>query len=227
MPTPIEQTAFAAFFAFCLLAALAIQLIEDYEASLMVIPDVTFSLDAFDDATCMALLRFSRAEIRELLVRMQLPKVFYTRDLDRAPMEEAFCMLLMRLAFPGRLVNLVAYFGRSVPACSRICNGMVALLHERFVDLIRMSPRLYTRDRLSEYANAISVKLNVAVPVCGFIDGSHTAIARPIRHQRAFFSGHKRCHTLNWPRASALAIVAVTAGDVGAVGGFSISSRNA
>jgi hypothetical protein len=110
---------------------------------------------------------------------------------------EGLALVLHRFAWPCRLNDMAAVYGRSGPAVSMIITYVVHVIYTAFKDKInfdleRIAPLLPV------FANAI---FNVDAPfdkLMGFIDGTARPICRPTFDQCLFDSGHKRQHCVKY-----------------------------
>ncbi len=91
-----------------------------------------FDINNFNNAQCKALFRFAKDDLLELTELLVLPQQYVGQNgIVWSPLKGT-CMLLRRLCYPGCLLDLAPYFGRSVPECSLIVNNMLADVHHRF-----------------------------------------------------------------------------------------------
>lgn len=63
-----------------------------------------FNLDELNDSYCFTHFRFYKADIRRLRVLLNIPDHIVLKTGARLTGEEAFCILLRRLAYPNRFV---------------------------------------------------------------------------------------------------------------------------
>lgn len=106
---------------------------------------------------------------------------------------EGLCILLQRLAYPNRLVDLKSTFGLLSPFLSLIISRvMKIILNSNGYLLSNLQNLLWlTEDRLRIYAEAIHMT-GVFLENCwGFINGTARPICRPMLNQQNYFSGHK------------------------------------
>lgn len=82
------------------------------------------------------------------------------------------CVLLRRLAYPNRLVDLQPMFGKSIPDLSLIFNAMINHVHHNFGErLTSLDQWWLDPDHLEQYAGAIHLKGSPLHDCVGFIDG--------------------------------------------------------
>lgn len=63
-----------------------------------------FRLDDLDDNFCFTHFRFYKSDIRKLRILFNIPDEIVLETRIKVPGEEAFCILLRRLAYPNRFV---------------------------------------------------------------------------------------------------------------------------
>jgi len=108
--------------------------------------------------------------------------------------EEAILITLRRFRHAGAAVMLTWELGRSEAAISAAHNAVVIHVHKTFPHLLdsrSFSSFAGLFPRFSEAMAACGVPLPNLI---GFIDGKLWKVARPVRGQAPFYSGHKRCH---------------------------------
>ena len=111
-----------------------------------------------------------------------------------------FCV---RFAYPCRLSDMIARFGRPVPVISMITKEVMNFIYNNHQQrLTQWNQFLLSPASLQEYANAIH-RAGAALDNCfGFIDGTVRAISRPGKDQRLVYNGHKRVHALKFQSVS-------------------------
>jgi len=92
----------------------------------------TFNLNAYSDTECLHHFRFTARQIVTVAAALCLPHVIYFRaslrqkfSLDRIT---SLCILLKRLAFPNRLLDLDEFFGIDSSTIDHIIITMVESL---------------------------------------------------------------------------------------------------
>src|SRR5690242_4985061 len=89
-------------------------------------PARRLQLQTLSNADFESYFRFGKEEFYEVLCALRLPEVVITATGQyRVADEEAFALLLRRLAYPGRFVDLVGMFHRSKGALSAIFKEMI------------------------------------------------------------------------------------------------------
>lgn len=161
--------------------------------------DVQFDIKALSNDECVDLFRFDKDDLEQLRVELRIPERIVCVNRTTCPGLDALCIVLRRLAYPNRLVDLSKLFGRSEAAVSIIVKHLIDFLIEEHGHLLSSLNRTWlTRDNLDRYAAAVRERGGV-VPNCwGFIDGTVRPLSRPKRHQRVVFNGHKRVHALKF-----------------------------
>lgn len=156
-------------------------------------------LDSLSDQRCLEFFRFTRPQIRDLCRQLELPAVMTADNGIRWAPEEGFCILLRRLAYPCRLVDLEDIFGRHVSDLSRIGNCVCLFIVQRWGHLATNFTQAawFTHERLQHYAAAVGAKCPLA-NCWFFLDGTIRPMCRPEEEQRAFYNGQKRVHCLKY-----------------------------
>ncbi len=155
-----------------------------------------FDIENFSDSQCKALFRFVKDDLIELTSLVALPHEYRAQNgIIWSPLEGT-CMLLRRLCYPGRLVDMAPYFGHSESDCSLIVNNMLADVHHHFSYLISDVNQPWMDHE--HYCAAVSRRGAPVDNIYGFIDGTLRQICRPGQKQREMFSGHKRRHGLKF-----------------------------
>ncbi|XP_074033773.1 uncharacterized protein [Leptinotarsa decemlineata] len=159
-----------------------------------------FNLDNMMAEDIKINFRFERDDIFRLAAALHIPDVIRTQTRDSVPGVMGLCILLRRLAYPGRLKDLQLLFGLSPQSLSQIINHMQNLIANNFMHLLddlRNLPWLNLQ-RMHMYADAIHGR-GAAISNCwGFIDGTARPICRPSINQEEYYSGHKRFHCVKY-----------------------------
>ncbi|XP_074028827.1 uncharacterized protein [Leptinotarsa decemlineata] len=101
--------------------------------------------------------RFERDDIFRLAAALHIPDVIRTQTRNSVPGVMGLCILLRRLAYPGRLKDLQLLFGLSPQSLSQIINHIPNLIANNFMHLLddlRNLPWLNLQ-RMHMYADAI------------------------------------------------------------------------
>jgi hypothetical protein len=113
------------------------------------------------------------------------------------PFETCFMFLLYRLSVPRRIQpDMERFFGIRKSKISAATITFVDALYE--VALPFLSNPAIFQHRFPLYSKLIFDKCNAANMIWGFIDGTLRKACRPIRFQRAAYSGHKRTHGIKF-----------------------------
>lgn len=143
-------------------------------------------------------IRFRKDHIVELSSFL-LPPVVITPNRLRATVVDALCIFLRRLAYPNRLSDCMQFFGRPPCEVSRIASFVLDCIYDTFHHIIdTFDHERLTAEVLERYAMAVSEKGGMLNDTWGFLDGTVRPIARPSRHQRHVYNGHKRVHALKY-----------------------------
>jgi hypothetical protein len=94
----------------------------------------------------------------------------------------------------GNAVSLVWETGRSEAAISEAHKAVVVHIHANFPHLIDERSFAAWAPKFADFSAAYVRKGVPIANLIGFIDGKLWRTARPTMGQRAFYSGHKRCH---------------------------------
>jgi hypothetical protein len=168
-----------------------------YKVELPILPHLRWNLNDLTDAECNKYFRFSHRNIQMLVTKLEFPDVLITPNRDRIMSVEAFCLLLRRLSYPNRWVDLKDNFGRHPSSMSRILQCVMNYILLR----IKVSLLFYplNAERLQQYATAFLQRgVPPIIQLFSVIDTKKQQICRPSRHQRAFYSGHKRMHCVKY-----------------------------
>ncbi|KIJ52003.1 hypothetical protein M422DRAFT_157204, partial [Sphaerobolus stellatus SS14] len=143
--------------------------------------------------------RFTRAKIEELVDVLDLPAVIVcSKSRIKEDRITALCMLLRRLAFPSRLVDVEMQFGWEKSRFSRITRITAGILWQRWKHLLWFDPTHLTRDKLSSFAQALKTKGAPMDCIAALIDGTLQKNTRPVRNQCLVYNGWKRIHCLKY-----------------------------
>ena len=118
-----------------------------------------FYLDLLTDDTCIVRFRFLSADIRRMAHAFHLPdKMTLPRDWQAYSTSgvEAMCIALQRLAHPGPLALLCAYFGCGLSCIEGIFNDTCAILEARFAGILDFD-RVLLLPNLQLYSESIAL----------------------------------------------------------------------
>ena len=154
------------------------------------------------DTECLEYLRFSQGEIRQLIQNLGLAE--WVNSEQKVPggyarsEEQGFCMLLYRLATPGRLKDMMQVFVVSRSQICCIVNDLGRFLYERYREKLLWDSRRLSLDQLNTYVQAIDDTVGESTQTWGFIDGTVRPVARPTEEQQRYYSGHKGYHGIKY-----------------------------
>ncbi|KAJ8909281.1 hypothetical protein NQ315_003524 [Exocentrus adspersus] len=165
---------------------------EDPDVELAIFDNILIDRDGVEE--------FQRADLPRLQNVFRIPHVIVTEAGDRIEGFKALLIILKRLAYPCRLVELKKFFNMSSQSISQIvkstCSIMLAQQGNLLEDLNRLE--WLTREGIEAYAEAIYTKGGAINNCCGFIDGTARAMCRPSVDQQDYYSGHKKVHCLKY-----------------------------
>jgi hypothetical protein len=157
-------------------------------------------IDRLSVSYAISHFRFKPSHIRQLLVLLQLPELISCgkpRHTHQFRDEEGVLLLLRRLAYPCRWVELVDEFGLHVEELSELFAWMIKRVNNLYGHLLN-NLNMW-QPQIPYFAKLISDKgAPNALHIFGFLDGTLRGICRPKRGQRAQYSGHKRRHGLKY-----------------------------
>lgn len=159
-----------------------------------------FNLDVLSENECKLNFRFEKNDILRLVEALRIPNEFITDSQHKVSGQEGLCILLRRLSYPNRLIDLEPFFGRSMTALSKIIDFMIGHIYENFGHLLSNLQNLpwLNLQRFRMYANAVHDKGSPINNCWAFIDGTTRGICRPSENQEAYYSGHKRHHCIKY-----------------------------
>jgi hypothetical protein len=163
----------------------------------LTIPNSRLDFNSLSDADCNFTFRFTLHEIKLLADALDVPGTVIAPDRSRAADFEVVAIALARLAFPSRWGGLVRLFGRSERSLSSLYWHLAKDLVRRFYGIMYLDPDRI-RPLLPVFAAAIKARGAPLDQTWGFIDGTARPVARPVKHQKAAYSGHKRKHCLKF-----------------------------
>lgn len=155
-----------------------------------------FDLNNFSDEECKSYFRFLKADIIELADCLGLPDTAWCDQGSKYTKIEGMCILLRRLSYPSRLVDLVPMFGRAEAELSMILNKVLHHIQINHVPKMNVvNPQWLNHEERAELVHAKGAPLT---NIWGFIDGTMCYICRPKKGQMSVFNGHKRMHALKF-----------------------------
>ncbi|KAF4137475.1 DDE superfamily endonuclease [Phytophthora infestans] len=157
-----------------------------------------FNFNALSDGDCRFNFRFWKRDVIRLHKALRLEEDYKLPSRLRVGEVEGLCVLLRRLAYPGRYGDLAVMFGRSPSALCLIFRFMVDLIYTKCSKLLALECGILSLSRCGAYAAAVVARGSPIDRCIGFIDGTVRGIARPVRNQRQCYNGHKRKHALKY-----------------------------
>ncbi|GFR71691.1 hypothetical protein ElyMa_000359200 [Elysia marginata] len=91
----------------------------------------SFQLEAFSDQECKDNFRFLKEDIPRLAQALHLPEFVETPNRLTISGVEALCILLRRLAYPSRLVDVGRVFGLHPADISTVTNVMLNIIYDQ------------------------------------------------------------------------------------------------
>ena len=165
----------------------------------------SFDLNSYGDDDVTAQFRFMKRGIPRLRDALDLPNEITCHFYNDLVVDstEALCIVLSRLAYPCRYLDMVPLFGRSVPQLS-IFNQTMDLIdsshNHRLNDLNQV---WLTPSCLKAFADSVHRKGAALDNMWGFKDGTVRPCCRPTVSQRILYNKHKRLHALKYQSATA------------------------
>jgi hypothetical protein len=149
-------------------------------------------ISTWDDRLALLRMRFTIPELRELVSVLRLPPTY---TVNRVTVSSLWLLglLLRRLAWSSRLVDLAEEFGMDRSSISMLLNHLFTELASRFRDHLKLWSGL-TPARVLLYATAVTAHSPGVRQIWGFVDGTTRPIARPNVDEKASYSGHDRYH---------------------------------
>ena len=200
--------------------ALAMQLeaLPRHQIILPYIQNLSWQLTDWEDEWIVQRVRFTRQEIYEILPYLRLDLIQWTNKYNPSP-EKALCILLCRLAWPGRLKDLIQHFGCSGSQLSSIFNDVADHLFHYFRKKLFFDEARLTPQKMLDYAQIIN-QCGGGDEVWGWIDGTVTRTCRPGENQRLMYNSHKHYHGFKFQA------VMTPDGIISSLAGPMVGSRN-
>jgi hypothetical protein len=157
-----------------------------------------FELARFRPEVAAALFRFDSDDIAELSVCLQLPEWIMTRHRVQIPRIECMCLVLCRMAYPCRWVELVPIFHRDASVLSHAFQLLVRRIVATWHGLLLFPKTKFTKELLLEIAQSVNAQGFPFATVYGSIDGTCRPICRPVRDQDVYYNGMIRQHCIKF-----------------------------
>ena len=147
----------------------------------------------------MSEFRFHKRDIPLLAEALQIPESITCFQRSVRYGVESLCIVLKRLAYPCRHLDLMPRFARAVPVLCLTNNHLFDFIYETDRHrLLQWNEQLLNANALEEYTAAISAKGSPLDHCFGFIDRTVRPICRPSQHQEMVYNGHKRVHSIKF-----------------------------
>ena len=184
-----------------LLSAFCLDAMErDDESRGLGIRRQAWGFDTFPRQQMDGLFRFEQDEIEYLMEELDFPRHWITPSGSHFTDIEAMLWYLRRLSYPSKLSNLTNEgFSAQIGALSELYGMVGDWMFENHSSRLLQTGLGMWAHRVPEYAERVEKYTGIAGLDCfGFVDGTSRPIARPGYFQRAFYSGHKRNHCLQF-----------------------------
>jgi hypothetical protein len=155
-----------------------------------------FDLRCISEDDCLSQFRFEKDHIYHLKDALRLPEVLKCAQGTVSSGIEGLCIVLRRLAYPNRLIDISKTFGRTQSELSLIFNETLTLIYEHNMEKLSNLEQDWIKP--DEFAAAIAGKGSPLQTIWGFIDGTVRPICRPTYDQQSSYNGHKRSHALKF-----------------------------
>ena len=143
-----------------------------------------FALEKFSEEECLHLFRFSKEHLPILQAILRINDEWKGSNGLLWSGMEGMCIVLRRLAYPNRLVDMVPIFARHPTELSLIFNTMLKFIYEAHIHLITdLDQPWLQHEELVRYAHAVHGAGAPVTNCWGFIDGTVMPICRPTHNQ--------------------------------------------
>jgi hypothetical protein len=137
--------------------------------------------------------RFTIPQLLQLITVFQLQQTKTKHGVVVEPLE-GLCIVLRRLVFPARWIDMAAMFCRAPSTLHAIFYHVAEFLLAKYQNIL-----FFDEDRISQNVDHFSSAILRKEPkapakVWGFIDGTLRPTCRPKHGQQALYNGHKRRH---------------------------------
>ncbi|QRV95939.1 DDE superfamily endonuclease [Ceratobasidium sp. AG-Ba] len=160
-------------------------------------PRKPLDLSSLDTDEWLILFRFG-FYLRQKLLSDNIPTRVLCDNGVSEPAKIALLMLLRRLSYPARYIDLFYMFGWEKSRFSRVTRTLAAYLYRRWAHILYFDPHRLNRYKLADYAAAVHARGAALKNVWGFVDGTLRRTTRPVRNQRIIYNGWKRIHALKF-----------------------------
>ena len=98
--------------------------------------ETLLDINSLTDNEFWILFRFKKTDFHRLLMALAIPEEITLRQRSKFTGKTALLILLRRLAYPNRLIDLKMIFGRTISELSLISNYMIEHIYDRFHNLL-------------------------------------------------------------------------------------------
>ena len=139
-----------------------------------------FNLDEMTESECLSEFRFRKRDNPILADVLGVTETIRCEQGSTCDGLEGLCIVLRRLTFPCRYVNMIPRFAKPVPVISMVRNAVLDIIYATHSPRItRWNHDILDTDQMEMYAAAITAR-GVPLQNCfGFIYGTVRPIARP------------------------------------------------
>ena len=177
-------------------------LLFDYNLSKSIYPYwkyEEFDFQTWDEVECRTELRFDKNDLPLLMRYLQIPERIVCEQGTVCDGMESLCILLKRLAYPCRYIDMTRRFGRNPTELCLIFNKVVDIVYDTHQHRLKSWDQPFlSADHLHNYALAVHQHGAPLHNCFGFVDETVRRIARPKYHQRIMYNGHKRVHSMKF-----------------------------
>ena len=163
------------------------------------ISTTAFTLNAYSDLRCLQGFQFRRSEVPLIADAVGLVGKKTSRSEYSCSSITAKCILLRRLAYPCRWIDLELDFGMHAPALSEVFWKTIDCLYQKRSHLLTTFRSELLMDRTAEYAAVVEKRGAPLDNSVVFIDCTKIQMCRSggtSSNHHSVYSGHKRCHCL-------------------------------
>ena len=163
------------------------------------ISTTAFNLNSYSDLRCLQDFRFRLNEVPRIADAVGWAGGKTTRSGYKCSPLTATCILLRRLAYPCRWVDLEIVFGMHSPTLSEVFWEAIESLYQRRSHLLTTFRSQLLANKAVEYASVIAARGAPLENCVGFIDCTKVQMCRPggtSTNKRSVYSCHKRFHCL-------------------------------
>ena len=167
-----------------------------------------FRFQKLSSRDCLKFFRFSKDDILRIMDLLHFPPRFKLWNRMSVLSEDIFCLVLRRLSYPCRLIDLQHMFPRHRTVLSNMFNVGIDFVHARMKShLTTLNQPFLSAERLEIYANNVAETtddLTEPMKIWAFIDGTTRRICRPSKDHRIVYNGKDRYHALKFEAVTAL-----------------------